>query len=217
MVRRLTVIVAGALAPMVVAGCAVTRENQASCKATATVVGALVGGGAVGAGVGEGTSDEAAGAGAGVGGAVVGGLVGYALGNHFCQVPEVPPPPPAAPPPPPPPAIRKIETLTGPSFAFGKATLTAEGRQHVDHAVQVMRDDPALRVSVEGHTDSVGSDAYNMKLSRRRAIAVRDYMVSRGIDAGRISTEGYGETRPVATNHTAEGRAQNRRVEIVAR
>jgi len=211
---RLTVVIVGALTSIVVAGCAVTRENQSSCKASATVLGALVGGGAVGAGVGVGTSDEAARACVGVGGAIVGGLVGYALGNHFCQLPEAPPPPPASPPAPPMP--RKIETLTGPSFAFNKATLTAEGRQHVEHAAQVMRDNPMLRVTVEGHTDSVGTHAYNMKLSQRRAAAVRDYMVARGIDAARISTEAYGETRPVATNDTAEGRAQNRRVEIIA-
>src|SRR5262249_36728019 len=157
------------LASLVAFGCAVTKENQGACKASATVLGALVGGGAVGAIVGQGTGDEAAGAGAGVGGALLGGVAGYFLGDHFCQVPEAPPPPPPAPAPPQP---RKIETLTGPSFDFNKATLTANGREHVDHAVQVLRAEPGLRVSVEGHTDSVGSDAYNMKLSQRRADAV---------------------------------------------
>jgi outer membrane protein OmpA-like peptidoglycan-associated protein len=112
---------------------------------------------------------------------------------------------------------RRIETLTGPSFAFNKATLTPEGRQHVDHAVEILRDNPNIAVSVEGHTDSVGSDAYNMKLSQRRADAVRDYMVAHGIAADRITTEAFGETRPVASNDTAAGRAENRRVEIIAR
>jgi len=202
---------------LLVTSCAPTRENQATCKGAATFVGVVVGGTAAGVSVGAGTGNGGAGAGAGVGGGIIGGLVGYLLGNHFCQVAEAPPPPPAAPPPPPPAPRRRIETLTGPSFAFNKATLTAEGRQHVDHAVQVLRDESSLAVSVEGHTDSVGSDAYNMKLSQRRADAVRDYMVAHGIAADRITTEAFGETRPVASNDTAAGRAENRRVEIIAR
>ena len=74
----------------------------------------------------------------------------------------------------------------------------------------------SLRVSVEGHTDSIGSDAYNQRLSERRAKAVRDYMVEQGIDTDRIATHGWGEAKPVATNKTEEGRAQNGRVEIIA-
>jgi outer membrane protein OmpA-like peptidoglycan-associated protein len=205
-----------AVAALVAAGCAVTRENQSACKAGATVLGALVGGAGAGVAVGETTDDEGKGAGAGAGGAVLGGLVGYLLGNHFCEVPEVA----AAPPPPAPAPVAKgrvIETLAGPNFAFNKATLTASGREHADHAAQVMRAEPTLRASLEGHTDSVGSDAYNLKLSKRRAEAVRDYLVSKGIAASRLTTEGYGESKPVASNDTAEGRAQNRRVEIIAR
>src|SRR5205807_479589 len=105
--------------------------------------------------------------------------------------------------------------LTGPSFEFDKAILTAEGRQHVEHAIVIMREQPTLVVVVEGHTDSIGSDAYNMKLSQRRANAVRDYMVKNGVSGSRIKTEAYGKTRPIASNKTAEGRAQNRRVDIV--
>jgi outer membrane protein OmpA-like peptidoglycan-associated protein len=213
MTRRTLRAGAVTLATLVVSGCAVTRENQGACKASAAVLGALVGGAALGVGVGVGTDNGGAGAGAGVGGAVLGGVAGYYIGTHFCQVPEAPPPPP----PPPPAAPRKIETLTGPSFDFNKATLTATGREHVDHAVQVLRAETGLRVTVEGYTDSVGSDAYNMKLSQRRADAVRDYLVSKGIASDRIRTEAFGETRPVASNDTAEGRAQNRRVEIIAR
>ena len=78
-----------------------------------------------------------------------------------------------------------------------------------------MREQPTLVVVVEGHTDSIGSDAYNMKLSQRRANAVRDYMVKNGVSGSRIKTEAYGKTRPIASNKTAEGRAQNRRVDIV--
>jgi OOP family OmpA-OmpF porin len=85
----------------------------------------------------------------------------------------------------------------------------------VDEAVRLMNDKSDLRVSVEGHTDSIGSDAYNQRLSERRAKAVRDYMISQGIDASRITTRGFGESKPVADNKTAAGRAENRRVEII--
>ena len=69
---------------------------------------------------------------------------------------------------------------------------------------------------VEGHTDSVGNDSYNQKLSEKRAGAVRDYLVRQGIESSRITVRGYGESRPVATNATEEGRAQNRRADIIA-
>jgi OOP family OmpA-OmpF porin len=71
-----------------------------------------------------------------------------------------------------------------------------------------------VKIVVEGHTDSIGSDAYNMKLSRQRAEAVKRYLVGHGTAASRITTEGFGKGQPVASNATAEGRAQNRRVEI---
>jgi len=81
---------------------------------------------------------------------------------------------------------------------------------------KVMKDKPGMKVSVEGHTDSIGSEAYNQRLSERRAQAVRDYMIENGISPGRVATRGFGKSRPVASNETAEGRAQNRRVEIIA-
>jgi OOP family OmpA-OmpF porin len=209
---RVTVI-AAVLAPLVGAGCAVTRENQGACKATATVVGVLVGGGAAGAGVGVGTSNDAAGAGAGAGGAVVGGLVGYVLGNHFCQVPEAPPPP--LQPPPPRPAPKHIELSADTYFDFDKATLKPAGKERIDaEIVRPMTEHPELRALVEGHTDSIGSEAYNQRLSERRANAVRDYMVGQGIAPSRITTKGWGKSKPVADNKTKEGRAKNRRVEV---
>src|SRR5262249_32906021 len=91
--------------------------------------------------------------------------------------PPPPPPPPAPPPPPPPPAKHEpLVTLHGPQFDFNKSTLKPEGKRMVDDAVKVMKEKPDLKVSVEGHTDSVGSVAYNQKLSERRANSVRDYM-----------------------------------------
>ena len=77
-----------------------------------------------------------------------------------------------------------------------------------------MKEHPELRALVEGHTDSIGSEAYNLRLSERRANAVADYMESQGISSSRITTKGWGKSKPVADNRTKEGRAKNRRVEI---
>jgi len=78
-----------------------------------------------------------------------------------------------------------------------------------------MAEHATITVAVEGHTDSVGSDAYNQKLSERRAQAAVDYLVSQGVDASRLQPTGYGESKPMASNDTADGRAQNRRVDLV--
>jgi outer membrane protein OmpA-like peptidoglycan-associated protein len=82
--------------------------------------------------------------------------------------------------------------------------------------MRVMHENPNMRISVDGYTDSVGSDAYNEKLSKRRAEAAQRYLVGKGVDASRITVRGLGETNPVADNATADGRAENRRVEIIA-
>ena len=125
-------------------------------------------------------------------------------------------PPPSLPAPVPgPEAGTKIESLDGTNFDFDKATLRPAAIGKLDHAVRIMNDNPKIRVSVEGHTDSVGSDAYNEELSERRARAVFDYLVGQGIDASRLIPAGYGESRPAASNESAEGRAQNRRVDLV--
>ena len=85
----------------------------------------------------------------------------------------------------------------------------------LDEAAAMLKQEPeAVGVISAGHTDSIGTDAYNMKLSLRRAEAVKNYLVSEGISAKRIKVEGFGEANPVASNATAEGRAQNRRVEL---
>jgi OOP family OmpA-OmpF porin len=152
-------------------------------------------------------------AGAGVG-AAVGATIGALLGNYLCREEPAPPPPKPAPPPPPPHGT-KIETLSGANFDFNKAVLRPDGKAKVDHAIKVLQDNPSVRLSIEGHTDSVGSDAYNQKLSERRANATKEYMVSKGISASRLTTHGFGESKPVASNKTAEGRAENRRVELI--
>ena len=100
-------------------------------------------------------------------------------------------------------------------FATNSAQLTAAGRAAIDNVIaQLATFDKVDSVTVSGHADSRGNDAYNQSLSERRAASVRDYMAANGIDAGILSAVGMGESAPVATNDTAEGRAQNRRVEI---
>jgi outer membrane protein OmpA-like peptidoglycan-associated protein len=99
-------------------------------------------------------------------------------------------------------------------FDFDKSNIRPDARPILDEAVRMLKQRGEVKIVVEGHTDSVGSDGYNMKLSRRRADAVKRYLVEHGIAASRITTEGFGKRQPVASNATAEGRAQNRRVEI---
>lgn len=104
--------------------------------------------------------------------------------------------------------------LQGVNFAFDSAQLTSTARDILRRVAQTLKDSPGFNVLIAGHTDSVGSEAYNMALSRRRAQSVRDFLVSLGVDPSRLSTRGYGESRPIATNETEAGRATNRRVEL---
>lgn len=99
-------------------------------------------------------------------------------------------------------------------FDFDKSVLKPAGKQSIDDAVAKMKNVDVEMVIATGHTDSVGTDAYNQKLSERRATSVKEYMVSKGVAAAKITTLGKGETQPVATNKTKEGRAKNRRVDI---
>ncbi len=124
------------------------------------------------------------------------------------------PPPPPPPPPPPTPAPKKKIVLRGVNFDFDKSNIRADARPVLDEAIHILKMEGGVAVIAEGHTDSVGSDAYNQKLSLRRANAVKDYLVKGGVAPSRIQTEGFGESRPVASNDTANGRAQNRRVEL---
>ncbi len=100
-------------------------------------------------------------------------------------------------------------------FASGRSTLLVNARPKLDEVAAALQKSDAERFVVEGHTDSRGSDATNEELSYRRAQTVRDYLVERGVPAEKIRATGYGKSRPVADNATAEGRANNRRVEII--
>jgi outer membrane protein OmpA-like peptidoglycan-associated protein len=99
-------------------------------------------------------------------------------------------------------------------FEFGKSTLKSESYIQLDNVVLLMQSTPGLRIEISGHTDNVGSAKTNQKLSEDRSKAVVDYLVSRGVELARLEYKGYGFSQPVASNSTAEGRSQNRRVEF---
>ena len=132
-------------------------------------------------------------------------------------VAAAPAPAPAAPAPAPapkPPAATKVTYAADAFFDFDKAVLKPEGKAKLDDLVGKVKAVNLEVIIAVGHTDSVGSDAYNQKLSVRRSEAVKAYLVSKGIEKNRVYTEGKGEKQPVADNKTKEGRAKNRRVEI---
>ena len=135
-----------------------------------------------------------------------------------CQPPPppakvTPPPPPPAPAPPPPPPLPT--SLPSGHFEFDKSTLTPETRAELDRIAVFMRNNPEVRVEIQGHTDAVGTETYNQALGERRASEVFDYLTGKGINPNRLKTVSFGETRPAASNATAEGRAQNRRVDLI--
>jgi outer membrane protein OmpA-like peptidoglycan-associated protein len=141
---------------------------------------------------------------------------GLSVQHHFLPAPPVvaeaaPPPPP--PPPPAPPAKKKI-VLRGVNFDFDKSNIRADARPILDEAISTLKEYKDITLSVEGHTDGIGSEAYNQKLSVRRAQAVADYLEKGGIAVSRMTVKGFGKAQPVATNDTEEGRAENRRVEL---
>lgn len=195
------------------------------------ITGAVVGAGA-GAGIGpefDGDEEDNRAIGIGVGaaaGAVIGGVIGYLLAREEAPAPRAtpapppPPPPPARTPPPPPATKAERITLRGINFDYDKSNIKPEFAPVLDEAAQVLKDNTKIRVTIEGHCDSIGSEGYNQKLSERRAISVKKFLVSKGVEASRLDTVGYGETRPTAPNKTPsgkdnpDGRALNRRAEL---
>jgi OOP family OmpA-OmpF porin len=163
-------------------------------------------------------------------------LVGLAIAAGCATEPEKPAPQPApaptpAPPPPPKPraaepekpapapekpkpVAEKVTFAADVLFDFDKAVIKPEGKSKLDDLSSKTKGVNLEVVIAIGHADSVGSDAYNQRLSVRRAESVKAYLVSKGLEANRVYTEGKGEKQPIADNKTAEGRAKNRRVEI---
>ena len=99
-------------------------------------------------------------------------------------------------------------------FNVNKSTLTSTAKTNLEKLIPVFKEYADTNISIFGYTDSDGTDEYNLKLSRERAASVRDYLISKGIAASRFTTTGMGEADPIATNETADGKSQNRRVEF---
>ena len=108
----------------------------------------------------------------------------------------------------------KITFASGILFKTGSADLQPEAKQNVEKLAQILKEYPDTNILIEGHTDSDGTDAFNQKLSERRAQAVASYAQSIGVSSSRFQTVGYGESQPVAPNDTTAGKQSNRRVEI---
>ena len=223
--RSVALIAALALATS--AGCAARADRgpfNCDRRWGAGTIGGAIAGAAIGGGLGGGiaatsgetenqSKDLAFGIGVGAAtGAMLGALFGHcAFDEHWAE--EVPPPPPPPAPRPTPQPQRKI-ILRGVNFDFDKASIRRDAADTLDEAANILRDQPDVDVSVDGHTDDVGSDAYNQKLSERRAKSVVVYLAEHGVSASRLHAQGFGESRPVASNATDDGRAQNRRVEL---
>ena len=106
------------------------------------------------------------------------------------------------------------KAMQGIQFENGKATIKKTSYAILDQVAKVFIENPSYVIEVQGHTDNVGNYQQNLTLSEKRAQAVRDYLVKQGVDTNHITAHGYGPDRPIASNNTKEGRAQNRRVEF---
>ncbi len=105
-------------------------------------------------------------------------------------------------------------TIKGINFDYNKWDIKPQYRKALDESIDVLKLNPAMTIDIQGHTDSIASEQYNQALSEKRAKATRDYFVANGVDPDRMSVRGFGETMPIASNDTPEGRAGNRRIEI---
>ena len=110
--------------------------------------------------------------------------------------------------------LPKVYELDNVFFDTGKSTLRPESHKELNELADFMKLKKALMIEIAGHTDNVGEDAANMKLSQDRANTCRDYLIKKGVNSQRVSAKGYGETQPAATNDTAEGKQKNRRTEV---
>jgi len=196
------------LIALLAAGCATSDPNQKSKQGAGAGAAA---GAIVGAIIGNQSGNNRTGA---VVGAAAGAAIGAAIGHRMDQQQK---------------ELQKIQgvEVTRPSegeiavnltndilFDFNSSSLRPESRQTLADLASNFRNYPDEQVTIEGHTDSVGTPSYNQTLSEQRASAVSSYLSTEGVPSGRITSIGYGETRPKASNDTPEGRQLNRRVEI---
>lgn len=135
-------------------------------------------------------------------------MAGCATSKNMAAAPEPVPETVAEPEPAPTYVIQDV------NFDFDKSTLKPRATDTLDRVAGELRAQPDVRYEVAGFTDSVGSDSYNQGLSERRAASVRDYLISRGVSSAQLGMNGYSESNPIASNANAQGRAQNRRVEV---
>lgn len=212
---KLTKTYVGALllsSALVLSSCEAIQNSNHQQRGTA--VGASSGaviGGILGNNVGKG-KNAALGA---VLGAVIGGVAGNVIGNKMDkQAKEIKETLPGA-------EVERVgdgikitlnESIV--TFAFDSSDLTAVAKTNLDKLTEILINNPDTNINIYGHTDSKGSDSYNLSLSERRANSVKNYLISKGIAASRLIAKGEGEAMPVATNDTEEGRAKNRRVEF---
>ena len=219
--RRL---IAGLLAAAFLSACA--AENCRKPWGSGAVGGAIIGAAALGAAGGaiannvhppfeKQDSDRGAGIGIGI---ATGGILGALIGHYAfdkCEVTTTTTTAVTPPPPPPPPVTKKKIVLRGVNFDFNKYNIRPDAVPILEQACSILKQESSIDVVCNGYTDAIGSVPYNQKLSERRANAVRDWLVKCGIPASRLSTKGFGKSDPVASNATPEGRAQNRRTELV--
>ena len=185
------------------------------CNATKTQKGAVIGGtaGAVGGTIiGKAAGNKTLGT---ILGAAIGGTAGAIIGHDMDkQAEEIKDQIPGA-------KVEridegiKVEFNEKILFAFSKSDLSDSAKMNLNKLATALTNYPNTNIEIQGHTDSRGTEEYNMGLSLRRANAVRDYLVSQGIDGSRMTVKGYGESAPAYTNDTPEGMAQNRRVEFL--
>ncbi len=211
-IKKMLVSTTAALALVGTTSACVTDPNTGETKISRTALGGLGGAGLgylLGGLIGGKTARIV---GAGIGGAA-GGYVGYQMDEQIRELEEVT-------------AGTGVDVNQTPdgdgilvnfpdvTFAVDSTSISPTMRNTLDGVAQSMIDYPESLIDVMGHTDSTGSEQYNLDLSRRRAESVANYLVSRGVSRARIETIGYGEQYPVADNTTAAGRSENRRVEI---
>ena len=185
-------------------------NNTQKGAAIGTAAGAVIGG-ILGNNIGKGGNAPLGAVLGGVVGGVAGGVIGDKMDKQAKEIKEVLP-------------GAEVERVgegikvtlneNTVNFDFNSANLTTLAKSNLDKLVTVLKNNPDTNINIYGHTDSIGTDAVNLRISSQRAAAVKNYFVANGISASRMFTEGLGKSSPIASNDTDAGRAKNRRVEF---